>query len=284
MVWNNRFEFPELPSLSQRDRTMNINFITPGWFETYGTRILSGRDFDVRDRADAPAVAIVTQARGNQAPPAPLQIVGVVRNSVYRSVRDPAGPIVYRPIAQADEFPPFISATVRSANGSASLLTKSITATVVQVDPNLSLTFRPLAEQIHGTLAQERVIAILSGFFGALALLLAGIGLYGVTSYAVSRRRTEIGIRMALGADAGGVVRLVLTRVGILVGLGVILGIAISVWASRFVGALLYGLEPRDPATLIGAALTLTMIGGLAGWLPARRASRIDPAVALRQG
>jgi predicted permease len=305
MVWNNRFEFPELPSLSPRDRTMNINFVTPGWFATYGTRILSGRDFDLRDRADAPAVAIVNeayvtkfvkaganpleqlvrpQARGNQAPPAPLQIVGVVRNSVYRSVRDPAGPIVYRPIAQADEFPPFISATVQAANGSASLLTKSITAAVVQVDPDLSLTFRPLAEQIHGTLAQERVIAMLSGFFGALALLLAGIGLYGVTSYAVSRRRTEIGIRMALGADAGGVVRLVLARVGMLVGAGVILGIAISVWASRFVGALLYGLEPRDPATLIGAALTLATIGGLAGWLPARRASRIDPAVALRQG
>lgn len=127
-------------------------------------------------------------------------------------------------------------------------------------------------------------LIMLSGFFGALALLLAGIGLYGVTSYAVSRRRTEIGIRMALGADAGGVVRLVLRRVAVLVGIGVILGTGISIWASRFVGTLLYGLEPRDPTTLIGAALVLATIGALAGWLPARRAARIDPAEALRQG
>jgi predicted permease len=303
MVWNNRFEFPEMPTLSQRDRTMNINFITPGWFETYRTPVLQGRDFDQRDRAGAPGVAIVNeayvakfmkagvnpleqlvrpQARGNQAPPPPLQIVGVVRNAVYRSVRDPAGPIVYRPIAQADEFPPFVSATLRATNGSPVLLTKSLTAAIGQVDSDLSLTFRPLAEQIRGTLAQERVIAMLSGFFGALALLLAGIGLYGVTSYAVSRRRTEIGIRMALGADAAGVVRLVLTRVAILVGIGVIVGTGISIWASRFVGTLLYGLEPRDPMTLIGAALVLGTIGALAGWLPARRAARIDPAEALR--
>jgi predicted permease len=305
MMWNNRFEFPELPSLSQRDRTMNINFVTPGWFATYGTPILSGRDFDSRDRAGAPGVAIVNeayvakfvksgvnpleqlvrpQARGNQPAPAPLQIVGVVRNSVYRSVRDPAGPIVYRPMAQAEEFPPFVSATVRSTNGSATLLTKSITTAIGQVDADLSLTFRPLAEQIRGSLAQERVIAILSGFFGALALLLAGIGLYGVTSYAVSRRRTEIGIRMALGADANGVVRLVLRRVGILVGIGVVVGTGISIWASRFVGTLLYGLEPRDPLTFAGAVAVLGTIGALAGWLPARRAARIDPAEALRQG
>ena len=304
MMWNDRFEFPELPTLSQRDRAMNINFVTPGWFATYATPILSGRDFDSRDRAGAPGVAIVNeayvakfikagvnpldqlvrpQARGNQPTPAPLQIVGVVRNSVYRSVRDPAGPIVYRPIAQADEFPPFVSATIRSTSGSAARLTKSITAAIGQVDADLSLTFRPLAEQIRGSLAQERVIAILSGFFGALALLLAGIGLYGVTSYAVSRRRTEIGIRMALGADAKGVVRLVLTRVAILVGIGVIVGTGISIWASRFVGTLLYGLEPRDPMTFVGAVAVLGTIGALAGWLPARRASRIDPAEALRQ-
>ena len=305
MMWNNRFEFPEMPSLSQRDRTMNINFVTPGWFNTYDTPILSGRDFEARDRAGSPGVAVVNeayvarfvkaganpleqlvrpQARPNQPPPAPLQIVGVVKNAVYRSVRDPAGPIVYRPMAQADEFPPFVSATVRSTSGSPALLTKSIVTAIGQVDADLSLTFRPLGEQIRGSLAQERVIAMLSGFFGALALLLAGIGLYGVTSYAVSRRRTEIGIRMALGADASGVVRLVLARVAILVGFGVIVGTGISIWASRFVGTLLYGLDPRDPITLIGAVAVLGTIGALAGWLPARRAARIDPAEALRQG
>ena len=124
---------------------------------------------------------------------------------------------------------------------------------------------------------------MLSGFFGGLALLLAGLGLYGVTSYAVSRRRTEIGIRLALGAAPGGVIRLVLRRVALLVGAGVIVGAGVSVWASQFVATLLYGMQPRDPVTLIGAASVLVAVGTLAGWLPARRASRIDPAEVLRE-
>ena len=127
-------------------------------------------------------------------------------------------------------------------------------------------------------------MAMMSGFFGGLALLLAGLGLYGVTSYAVNRRRTELGIRLALGAGPGGVIRLVLRRVAILVSLGVILGSAVSLWVGRFVTTLLYGLQPRDPLTLAGAAVVLGLIGVLAGWLPARRASRIDPARVLREG
>jgi putative ABC transport system permease protein len=125
-------------------------------------------------------------------------------------------------------------------------------------------------------------VAMLAGFFGALALLLAGLGLYGVTSYAVSRRRTEIGIRMALGAAPAGVVRLVLSRVTLLVGIGVLAGAAVSVWASQFVATLLYGLAPRDPITLVGSAAVLASVGAVAGWLPAYRASRIDPAEVLR--
>jgi ABC-type antimicrobial peptide transport system permease subunit len=124
---------------------------------------------------------------------------------------------------------------------------------------------------------------MLSGFLGALALLLAGLGLYGVMSYAVSRRRMELGIRLALGAAPRAVVRLVLTRVGLLVGAGVVAGAAASLWLARFVAPLLYGLQPRDPVTLLAAALTLAAVGALAAWLPARRASRIDPAVVLRE-
>jgi ABC-type antimicrobial peptide transport system permease subunit len=141
-----------------------------------------------------------------------------------------------------------------------------------------------VAEQVDASLAQDRLVAMLSGFFGGLALLLAALGLYGVTAYAVARRRTEIGIRMALGAAPAGVVRMVLTRVSRLVGAGVLVGAAISLAASTLIGSLLYGVEPRDPLTLAGAALTLAAVGGLAAWPPAYRASRVDPAEVLREG
>jgi ABC-type antimicrobial peptide transport system permease subunit len=118
----------------------------------------------------------------------------------------------------------------------------------------------------------------------ALALLLSALGLYGVTAYAVNRRRTEIGIRMALGAAPARVLRLVLARVAILLGIGVLIGAGASVWASRFIATLLYGLEPRDPASLIASAAVLAAVGALAAWLPAHRASSIHPAEVLREG
>jgi len=139
-----------------------------------------------------------------------------------------------------------------------------------------------MTDQVHTSLAQDRLIAWLSGFFGVLALFLAALGLFGVTAYAVARRRTEIGIRMALGAEPAGVIRLVMSRVTVLIGAGVVIGAGVSLWASKFVAPLLYGLEPRDPATMIGAALVLSAVGVLAGWLPAWRASRTDPAEVLR--
>jgi ABC-type antimicrobial peptide transport system permease subunit len=191
---------------------------------------------------------------------------------------------MYLPYKQRQEPPSYMSVSVRAASGSPALLTRPVAAALTGVRGDLAITFRPLADQVNGALVQERIVAWLSGFFGALALLLAGLGLYGVTSYAVSRRRTEIGIRMALGAAPGGVVSLVLRRVAILVGLGTIVGAAVSLWASSFVSTLLYGLQPRDPLTLVAAMLVLATIGAMAGWLPARRASRIDPASVLRDG
>ena len=157
-------------------------------------------------------------------------------------------------------------------------------APVMRVDPDLSLTFHSFTQDVRAITAPERVVAILSGFFGGLALLLAGLGLYGVMSYAVGRRRTEIGLRMALGARPAAAIFLVLRRVGILVVLGVVTGTALSLWVSHFVSSLLFGLAPRDARTLAGAVVVLTMSGALAGWLPARRAARIDPARVLREG
>jgi putative ABC transport system permease protein len=212
-----------------------------------------------------------------------LPIVGLAADAVYSIPRDPVPPTMYVPLEQRrDLLPSSITLSVRAVTSPASL-TKSITAAIAVVDPNLVLTFRPLADQVRDTLIQERLLATLSGFFGVLALLLAGLGLYGITAYTVSRRRNEIGIRMALGATPAGIIRLILTRVCILVVLGIVIGSAASAWASRFVASLLYGIEPHDLVTLAGASSLLAAISALAGWLPARRAARIDLAAVLRE-
>ena len=172
--------------------------------------------------------------------------------------------------------------SVRAASESPAQLSRSIADAIGGVNPDLTLTFRPLAEQVNASLTQERIVAILSGFFGALALLLAGLGLYGVTSYAVSRQRTEIGIRMALGAAPRSVVRLVLSRVTMLVVVGVLTGTAVSLWASQFVSSAALRNRTARSGDARGSAAVLAAVGALAGWLPAYRASRIDPAQVLR--
>jgi ABC-type antimicrobial peptide transport system permease subunit len=133
-------------------------------------------------------------------------------------------------------------------------------------------------------MSQERLLASLTGSFGVLALLLAGLGLYGVAAYAVAMRRTELGIRMALGASGPRVFGLVMRRTVLLVGGGIALGASASLWASRFVASLVYGLEPGDPGTLAGAAVLLAIVAAVAAAVPARRASRLDPAAVLREG
>ena len=293
---------PEAPDSDLQPRSVYVNLISRDWFNTYGIRLLAGRDLTDADTATSPPIAIVNEAfakkfTGGQnpvghrfrqmgfpnSPAVEREIVGYVADAVYRSLREPVPPTMYMPIAQQKEPPSFISLSVRAAGGAPAMLTRPLASAFSDVNRDLAITFRPLAEQVNASLTQERLVAMLSGFFGALALLLAGLGLYGVTSYAVNRRRTEIGIRMALGAAPGGVVRMVLRRVAVLVAFGVVIGGAISLWASRFVATLLYSLEPRDPATLIAAAVVLSAIGALAGFLPARRASRIDPATVLRE-
>jgi putative ABC transport system permease protein len=302
-TWNNVIEIPGMPAAPDRERMTNINLLSTSWFATMGTRVIAGRDFTDRDVAGGAPVAIVNEAFARKyfdrqnpigrrvvqpgSPTRPAidrEIVGYVEDAVYRALREPVPPTMYLALAQHADPPSSMSISVRAAGGSPALLTKSLAAGLTGVNKDVAITLRLLSEQVNASLIQERMVAMLSGFFGGLALLLAGLGLYGITSYAVSRRRTEIGIRMALGAAPGGVIRMVLRRVALLVGAGVLLGAGVSVWASRFVSTLLYGLQPRDPATLVLAALVLSLIGALAGWIPARRAARIDPARVLREG
>jgi putative ABC transport system permease protein len=298
--WNTRIVVPPDSPLKGRERASWINAVSPDWFKTYGIRLAGGRDFDSRDRIGAPPVAIVNRvfvrrflrdgdpigqhfsAEGPSGKQDAFEVVGVVEDSVYRSLRAAMEPTMFVPFAQWKDPRSVVSLAVRSAGAPPQSLTRSLSDALGTADPQASLTFFTLSSQVDAALVQERMLARLSTFFGGLALLLASLGLYGVTAYSVNRRRGEIGIRMALGANGGAIVRMVLNRVGVLVAVGIAIGTAASVWASRFVASFLYGFEPSDPATFAVAALVLSLVAAVAGWLPARRASRIDPAAVLR--
>jgi putative ABC transport system permease protein len=290
----------------QTSRSAYANIVGPDFFTTFGTRVIAGREFTAADTKTSPPVMIVNEAFARQAFPGqspvgqtvymenhpgrnwpPRQVVGLVADSVYRDLRQPPPPTMYMPLAQHPMPESAVEVSVRPMPGlSPDSLIAPMRAAFDRhhTGYDVSLSFMPLAEQIGNSLIQERLLAGLSAFFGALGLLLAAIGLYGVTSYNVTRRRTEIGIRMALGAAPGRMISMVLTRVTLLVTIGIAAGTAFALWAARLVASLLYGLEPRDPHTLTGAALLLATVALLAAWLPARRASRVDPATVLREG
>jgi predicted permease len=287
------------------ERSTFANAITPGWFSTYGTPLEAGRDFNESDLRDAPSVIIVNEAfvrkflrdvnpigstvafDGGRPMPLLKAVVGVVGDAAYDSLRARELPVEYVPLPQLSfpgGTPTNITLNVRAAVGSPMLLVRSISAALIAVNPDLVFTFRSMSGQLSASLVQDQLVAVLSGFFGLLALLLAGLGLYGVTAYAVASRRAEIGIRMALGSSGRRVRRLVLSRVARMVGAGIVIGIGASVWASTFVASLLFGIEPRDMTTLAGAAVVLTALALIATWPAALRASRLDPASVLREG
>jgi ABC-type antimicrobial peptide transport system permease subunit len=294
------------------ERISQMNTITPGWLAAYGVGIRGGRDFNAHDTLQSPPVMLVNEAFARRFAPrvAPGRdlvgtrltvamrisssfdvpmgtktIVGVVDDSVSQSVRETVAPAIYLPLAQWEWPLPVYTfyLGVRSSAGDPALVARVVGAALRGVNSDLSLRVQPLSQQIDESLASERVLAMLSGCFGVLALLLAGLGLYGVIAYAVARRRAEIGIRMAVGAMPADIVRMVLSRVSRLVRLGVLLGILVSLWSSTFITSMLYGLDSRDPATLVAAVLALSVVAGFAAWLPAWRASRIDPTYLLRQ-
>jgi putative ABC transport system permease protein len=299
---NTMIAVPAELTLSRRERASWVNEITPGWLGTFGFHLSAGRDFDARDRPGSPIVAIVnrtferrflggrpalgvtfkTLGPGPSAGDSVYEVVGVVEDAVYRSLRGPMDATMFVPVGQSEGLPPSITIAVRPMAGPPSSLAHAVAAAIERQDPTAVLSFRTFSDQIDASLTQERLVATLAGFFGVLGLLLAAVGLYGVTASAVAARRAEIGIRMALGASARGVVAMVLSRVAWLVALGIVLGAGLSVWAAKFVTTLVYGLDARDPATLVSAAALLMLVAAVAAWLPARRASRIDPMRVLR--
>jgi predicted permease len=298
--WNAVIDADQGPSGGDRARLSWVNAVSPRFFATYGIQLLTGRDFSVADRDGAPSVAIVNESfarrflgggnpvgrefRGRIGKPAvdTYRVVGLVSDAAYRRLREGMMPTLYLPVTQTPRTAA-ISLTIHTTPALRGTAESDLARALGTIDASATFTIRPFDAYLTAALRQERLVAILSGFFGALALGLAALGLFGVTSYGVNRRRAEIGVRMALGAEPGGVVRLVLGRVGWLVGSGVVVGIALSWWATQFISAtLLYGVTPHDKATLVAAAAVLIAVSAAAAWLPARRASRIDPVHVLR--
>jgi predicted permease len=279
-------------------RTVGVHNVTPGWLSVYGTPLHAGRDFDEGDTKSSPAVVLVNEAFVRKFFPGrnPIgatfsgvsqtqkTIVGVVGDAVYFSLREGVQPTIYTPLTQWGivSTPLGFNISVRTSTDAPASLSRGIASALMRVDGDLTLGFRPLADRVDASLIQERLLAMLSGFFGLLALLLAALGLYGVTAYAVSRRRLEIGIRLALGSTQTAVVRFVFIRAAIVVGFGILAGVAVSLWASRFVRTLLYGLEPHDVPTLAAAVVALGAVAAIAALVPAWRASRVEPAAVLR--
>ena len=203
------------------------------------------------------------------------------------ALREEIPPTIYLPLTQSVgmEAPDTteIALSLRSTGGrSPASLSASVAARLAALDPRLTITFRPLSDYVDAAIAQERTLALLAGFFGVLGLMLAGLGIYGVVAYSVNLRRKEIGIRLALGASPQQVVGLVFRRVTLLIAGGVAAGALAAIWGVRSLETLLYSVGARDLRVFVAAALVLAVVGALAGALPARRASRTDPAIVLR--
>ena len=275
----------------------NVDAVGPGFFATMGQALVVGREFTARDQMGAPKVVIINETMAkfffpNESPigrhlgwgrsEAPdMEIVGVVKDTKTTTLREEPKRYVFTPFTQESELGA-MTFYVRGLGDAASL--GALVRQVAQrVDPNLPIyDMKTMTAVMSQSLFIERMVAALSVAFGALATLLAAIGLYGVMSYSVARRTREIGIRMALGAERASVLWLVLKEVALMVGIGVAAGVPMALALSRIVQAQLFALSAHDPLALAGAAALLAVVALVAGYLPARRATRVDPMLALR--
>jgi len=296
--WTHRVQVSGGPALSRAEQTVWVNAVAPGWFDVYRMHLVAGRDVASSDTPGNEPVVVVNEAfvRRFVGPRSPLGlrvhslglgklkecvIVGVVSDAIYRTVRSGVVPTMYLPMAQADPFGFGFSVTAKMSDDRRSV-ERALADALSRVDSDIAFSFRDYGDQLRATVVQERLVAMLSGLFGALALLLGALGLYGVTSYSVSRRRPEIAVRIALGATSGSVMQRVLQHVALLMITGGAIGVGLSLWAARFVSALLFGVTARDPSTLVAAAAVLAIVGLCAAWVPARKASRLNPVAILR--
>ncbi len=293
--WDSSTQVEGYQAKDGEDMQAFMNALSPGYFEAMGIRLLEGRDFDLRDFQPEPKVAIVNRkfaehffkgrsavgrhiGQGSHKAKLEIEIVGVVEDSLYEGPREGVRRQVFIP-----HYASFgVAFYVRSSLGSSQMYA-ALRNEVRKLDPAIPVySMKTLSDQLDQTLLSERLIAMLSAGFGMLATLLAAIGLYGVMAFVVTRRTKEMGLRMALGAPRSTVLWLVMKEVLVLLSIGLILGVPAALALARYVSSQLFGIQPRDPMLAGGAVLLLTLISAVAGLIPAHRASRIDPILALR--
>ena len=296
-VWRNEYVFAD--GFAGK-ALANFSTVGANYFEALGVAIVKGRAFTDADTMSAPPVAVVNEAFvkkffpgreavgseiwievGEGTPITKIQVVGVARDTKYGDIRDKFDPVVHLPMMQ-DADGRLVRMFVKP-RGRIDGVMPAITRAVAAINPEISIEMKVLGQAVRDGLVRERLMAALSAAFGVLAALLAAVGIYGVLSYTVTRRSNEIGIRLAMGASRAGVLRLVIGEAVSLLGAGLLIGVALGIAAAKAASTLLFGLTPTDPATVSSAIVLLAAIGLLASYLPARRASRLDPASMLRQ-
>jgi predicted permease len=276
-----------------------MNEVTPGYFRAMGTPLIAGRNFDAGDDMRSPKVAIVNrtfvQRYMNGANPlgrrvrrtggladGEFEIVGVAADAKYASLREEIHPSVYFAGAQNPEWDTEAAFVLRSS-GSIDTAVDAVKRAAHDVQPRPIFNIQTLRDTIGDSVRQDRLMAALSSFYAGLAALLAGIGIYGALAYLVARRRNEIGVRMALGASRGAVVRMILVETGRPAAVGLAIGCGLTYFATHEAASLIYGVTPGDPTAMAIASVALIGLALLASFIPARRAAGIDPAAALRQ-
>lgn len=275
--------------------------VSDGYFATVGTAIVAGRDFTIFDTAASQPVAIINQSMARKFFPTtnplgkyyrtqevnalsdPVEIIGIVKDAKFDDLREDRAPAVYTARRQDRLVGSYETFELRATGGEPTALIAGVKSVILEQDRSAALEFTTLSKRVKDSLAREQLLAALSGLFGGLALLLSTIGLYGVMSYNVARRRSEIGIRMALGAEPGRVLRMVVGEVALLIGVGLAVGLGMALATTRIAASFLYGLTPNDPLTLSLAAGLLAGVTSLAGYVQAHRASHIEPLAALRE-
>jgi predicted permease len=278
----------------------SLTGIGPDYFKTFEITLLAGREFEAGDRADAPKVVIVNEAFARSfldganpvgqrfwmeafggIPETRYEIVGLVRDIKFGDLREEFRPIIYTTRAQDPNASPGDNYLIRSRMSQTETVA-AVKSLLNEINPAITVNFQSFKPMIEATILRERLMATLSGFFGVLALLLASIGLYGMLSYAVASRTNEIGIRMALGAQARNVRWMILREALLLVTVGVVVGLPIIFAVTRLAATLLFGLSPTDTFSLLSSVLLMLTVAMVAGYLPSRRATLVDPMVALR--